>query len=63
METTNQKGKIRLKKPHRPKPEDERGMPQHRHCHPLKHRENGTQCTMKSSKKTLREFSQQFNHK
>jgi hypothetical protein len=39
VETTNQNGEtIRRGKPHRPKPEEQGDMPQHRHCPPGKHR-------------------------
>jgi hypothetical protein len=31
METTHQKGEIRREKPHVIEPEEEEGMPQHRH--------------------------------
>jgi hypothetical protein len=39
VETTEQKGK-RRKKPHKPKPVEQEGMPQYQHCPYAKHRED-----------------------
>jgi hypothetical protein len=45
------------KKPYRPKPEEQEGMPQQKHCPPTKRREERSQSTMKSNIKTWHEFS------
>jgi hypothetical protein len=39
VKTTKEKG-ARREKPHRPKPEEQEGMPQHQHCPLAKRRED-----------------------
>jgi hypothetical protein len=58
VETTKKKG-ARGENPTGLGPEEQEGMPRHQHCPPAKRREAraGTQSTMKSSRKTLHEFS------
>jgi hypothetical protein len=57
------KGKIMRKNPRMPNAEEQGSMPQHRHCPLGKHREDKTQSTMKSSIKTLQDFSPRISPK
>jgi hypothetical protein len=38
--TTEENGKRRNNKPHKPEPEEHEGVPEHQHCPPAKHRED-----------------------
>jgi hypothetical protein len=59
VEATKQREEKRKK----PKPDEHEGMPQHQHCPPVSVAEIGTQNAMKSSRKTLHEFTSHIPHK